>query len=77
MRILVLLGVVLLAFGGFILVHGLNYPSERSTLKMGGFEASVEQQRSVPMWVGVVLLAAGVVLVGVGARRRSGADQPR
>jgi hypothetical protein len=70
MRMMILVGVVLLGVGGFILVHGLSYPSEKSVFKMGEFEATMEQQRNVPAWAGGLVFAAGAVLVALGARRR-------
>jgi hypothetical protein len=70
MRLVVLVGVVMLCFGVYILAHGLSYPSEKSVLKMGEFEATMEQQRNVPVWVGGLLTAAGVAVIWAGARRR-------
>jgi len=69
-RVLVLVGVVMLGFGVYILVHGMNYPSQKSVLKVGEFEATVEEQHNVPVWVGGLMTAAGLALIWVGAKPR-------
>jgi MYXO-CTERM domain-containing protein len=39
--------------------------------KVGDFQASVEEHRTVPPWIGGLVFAAGVVLLVGGSRRRS------
>lgn len=70
MRPATLVGLVLLAVGGFILIRGLSYTSDRSTIKVGEFEASLEQKESVPAWAGGLAAAVGLVLIVAGSRRR-------
>ena len=70
MKPLVLVGVLLAALGGFILIRGLTYTKDKSVLEIGGLKASVEERRSIPTWVGVVGLVAGVGLILGGARTR-------
>ncbi|HZB27031.1 MAG TPA: hypothetical protein VE282_00600 [Gemmatimonadales bacterium] len=71
MRPLSLLGVVLLAIGAFIVFRGLTYKDREEVLDVGGLEASVEQERAIPTWVGGAALVAGVVLLAAGMRRRT------
>jgi hypothetical protein len=70
MRPLIILGLVLLALGAFVVFRGVNYGSQRSVFKVGDFEASVEQKRPIPQWVGGVAIGAGVVLTLTGFLRR-------
>jgi hypothetical protein len=70
MRPATLVGLVLVAVGGFILFRGLSYTSDRSVFKVGDIEASLEQKRSVPAWAGGLAAAAGLVLIVAGSRRR-------
>lgn len=70
MRPTIVAGLVLLALGGFIALRGLRYTSDRSVIRVGEFEASLEERREVPIWVGVVAGAAGLVLLFAGSRRR-------
>jgi hypothetical protein len=72
MRPATLVGIVLLALGAFILFRGLSYSSNRSVIRVGEFEASVEERRSVPLWAGGLAAVAGLVLIVAGARRRGG-----
>lgn len=70
MRPATLAGILLLAVGGFIVFRGLSYTSDRSVFRVGEFEASLEERRAVPAWVGGVAAAAGLVLLVAGSRRR-------
>jgi hypothetical protein len=70
MRPATLAGLVLLAVGGFILFQGLSYTADRSVIKVGEFEASLEERRAVPAWAGGVVAAVGLVLLVAGSRRR-------
>jgi hypothetical protein len=70
MRVLQILGVLLIAGGLFVLVKSPSYSSDKSVFKVGNVEAKVAQEHAVPAWAGGAALAAGVVLIVVGARKR-------
>ncbi len=70
MRPLSLAGIALVVLGGFVLLRGLRYTSRESVLKVGDFQAVMEERRTVPTWVGALALAGGVVLLIAGRRRR-------
>lgn len=70
MRTAMISGLVLVAAGLYLVLKGVTYTQEQSVLKIGEFEAKMQQQRRVPEWIGGVALGAGVVLVVVGFRRR-------
>jgi hypothetical protein len=65
------IGIVLVLLGGFVLVRGLSYSSDRQVLKVGDIKASVEEKRAVPTWVGAIAIVGGLALVVAGSRRKS------
>jgi hypothetical protein len=69
MRILQIVGVILIAGGLFVLIKAPTYSSEKSVFKIGDVEAKVAQEQAISPWVGGAALAAGVVLIVVGARK--------
>jgi hypothetical protein len=69
MRVLQIVGAILIAAGLFVFIKSPSYSSEKSVIKIGGVEAKVSQEHPVPPWVGGAALAAGVILLVVGARK--------
>jgi len=69
MRTFQILGAVLVAAGLFLIIRPPTYPHQESVFKLGDLEATVQDKRTVPGWVGGVLLGAGCVLVIVGMKR--------
>jgi hypothetical protein len=72
MRPTVIVGIVLIVAGIIALaVRGFTYTREREVLDIGPIEATAETQErvAIPMWLGGVAIAAGVVLVLVGRQR--------
>ena len=69
MRTLQILGAVLVAAGLFLIIRPPSYPHQESVFKLGDIEATVQDKRAVPGWVGGVLLGAGCVLVIVGLKK--------
>jgi hypothetical protein len=69
MRILQIVGALLIAAGLFVLIKNPTYSSEKSVFKIGDVEAKVSQEHAIPPWAGGAAVAAGVVLIVVGARR--------
>jgi hypothetical protein len=70
----VILGIVLVGLGAFVVLRGLSYGSGRSVVRVGDFQASVEEQRAIPTWVGGIAVVGGLLLVGAGlVKRRGGA----
>jgi hypothetical protein len=69
MRVLQIVGAILIAGGLFILIKTPSYSNEKSLIKIGTVEAKVEEQHTIPPWIGGAALAAGVVLIVVGARK--------
>ncbi|MEA3174171.1 MAG: hypothetical protein QOF42_1582 [Gammaproteobacteria bacterium] len=70
MRAMQIVGALLIAAGLFIMIKSPSYSSEKSVLKVAGLEAKVNEQHEIPAWAGGAALAAGVVLVVVGLRKR-------
>jgi drug/metabolite transporter (DMT)-like permease len=70
MRAMQIVGALLVAAGLFIMIKSPSYSSEKSVLKVAGLEAKVNEQHEIPAWAGGAALAAGVVLVVVGLRKR-------
>jgi hypothetical protein len=71
MRPSFLIGVILLVLGGFVLFRGLSFTSKREVVKVGDLRASVDEQRTVPAWVGGLALAAGLGLIVIGVSKRA------
>ena len=70
MRAALICGLVLIGLGLWLIIRPPNYPQKENVLKFGNLEATVQEQRPVPGWVGGTALGAGLVLVVVGLRRR-------
>jgi hypothetical protein len=74
MKPMTILGIVLIIFGAFLLVsQGITYTKTEKVLDIGPIEATTHRQKTIPISpvAGGVILAAGVVLVISGAKRRS------
>ncbi len=70
MRALQISGLVLTAIGLWFIIRPPSYSHDETVLKFGDVEARMQQQRTVPGWVGGVALGAGAVLLVAGFRKR-------
>ena len=63
--ILIILGVLVLIYGGF------NYTKETHDAELGPLKFQVEEKDRVeiPIWLGVVVVAAGTVVLVLGNRK--------
>lgn len=69
-----ILGIVLIVVGLAALAYqGFTYTTREKVLDLGPIEATAERSRTVPIppVLGIVAVAAGVVLVVVGGRKRA------
>ena len=70
MRVLQIAGAILIAAGLFMIIRPPSYSREESVFKLGELEAKIQQQHSVPGWVGGIALGAGLVLIVLGLKKR-------
>jgi uncharacterized membrane protein len=66
MNIRKILGIVLLAAGTLALVYrGFTYTSEKHTAHLGSLDFSLKEKKrlELPVWAGVVAIAAGAALL--------------
>jgi hypothetical protein len=56
--IVVLLGLIVAGFGGYVLFRGLEY-KEKHGVEVGEFKATFTESKPIPAWVGGAALAAG------------------
>lgn len=71
-----LIGILLIVFGIVALaIGGISYIDREKVLDIGPLEATTETRKTIPLSpiAGIGSIVAGVALVTVGARRRTGA----
>jgi hypothetical protein len=71
MRPQALIGIILLIIGVVVVFRGVSYKSRDEVLRVGDVKASVEERRAIPTWAGGVAIAAGIVLLVGGMKRRA------
>ena len=70
MRPLTIAGIILIAFGAFVLVRGGTFTTRRDVLKVGDVKVTADEERSLPPWAGWLSIVVGGTLAVAGARRR-------
>ena len=68
-----ILGIVLLAAGTLALIYrGFNYTSKKHTAHLGSLDFSLKEKKrlELPVWAGVVAIAAGAALLLIPGKRR-------
>ena len=71
-----LIGILLIVFGIVALaIGGISYVDREKVIDIGPLEATTETRKTIPLSpiAGIASLVAGVALVTVGSRRRTGA----
>ncbi len=73
MKPIVLIGIVLMAFGVIVLAYqGITYTTQEKVLQIGPLEATKKTEKRIPLppILGVAALAGGIVLVFMGGRKK-------
>ena len=71
MRPLTIAGIILIAFGAFVLIRGGTFTSQRDVLKVGDVKVTADEQQSIPPWAGLLAIVAGGALAVAGGRRQT------
>ncbi len=69
--LLLVAGLALVGFGGYILARGLTYTKKDKVVDLGILKAEMQHEEPVPPWIGGVVAVAGAGLVLAGARRKA------
>jgi len=71
MRPLVLIGIVLIAIGGFLLYNGGSFTTQKKLVEIGDVKITAPEEHSLPKWgAGIAVLAGlGLVVAGMQGRR--------
>jgi hypothetical protein len=64
-------GLVLLGLGGFVLLRGANFTTRENVVKLGDVQITAKEKQTVPPWAGGIAVAAGVLLLAAGAKKRA------
>ncbi len=74
MNFMTIIGVILIALGVIGLIYGgITYTSSKNVVDVGSVHLQVDQERQIPLSpiAGAVAVAAGVILIIFGRRRRA------
>ncbi len=70
MRPLGIIGVLLIIAGAVVLVmRGVSYTKDKQSVQLGPIAVSAEQKGFIPPVIGIIAVAAGIVLVATGRRK--------
>jgi hypothetical protein len=66
----IIAGIIIAALGIAGWMGKLNFNHDKEVLKIGDLSAKVQEEKTVPQWLGGIAVLAGAGLVVVGAMRR-------
>lgn len=67
-----LIGLVLIIVGAVLLITGGTFTKKKNVLQIGdAIKVTADEKQTIPPWVGIAAVAAGILLVGAGARKRA------
>ena len=69
MRLGVLIGIILLAAGGWIASGKATYKTKKATVDIGVLQANVREEHQIPKWIGYASLGAGVLVLLASVKR--------
>lgn len=69
MRPFVLIGIVLIAVGGFLFYNGGSFSTRKQVLEVGSVKVTASEEHHAPKWVAAVVALVGLGLVAAGAGR--------
>ena len=67
---LIIVGIIFAALGIAGYLGKLNFNQDKEVLKVGDLSATVEQEKTVPQWIGGIAVLVGAGLVVAGAMRK-------
>ena len=73
MKMTAFLGIILIVLGlGALAYQGITYTTRETVVDIGPIHATAEREKTIPLppVLGIVAVAAGVVLVVAGVRKR-------
>ena len=68
---LVIIGIILLAVGGYALIEGGYFASKREVLDIGGLSVSTEEKTAIQPWMAGIALVAGAGILIAGLTRKT------
>lgn len=68
---LIIAGIIIVALGIAGFLGKLNFSHDKEVLKVGDLSAKVQEEKSIPQWLGGVGVVVGLGLIVVGATRKS------
>ncbi len=72
MRGLMIIGVLLLLAGGYILMRGGSFTTQKDVLKVGdAVKITADEKQAIPSWAGWVGVVAGIGLIAAGAQKKA------
>jgi hypothetical protein len=66
----IIAGIIIAALGIAGWMGKLNFNHDKEVLKIGDLSAKVQEEKTVPQWLGGIAVLVGAGLVVVGAMRR-------
>jgi len=75
LRPLTFVAVLLVLAGLYVSFLDVSYSTQSQVMKIGDFEATVEERHTIPRWVGIVAIVGGLAILAGALRPRP--NQPR
>lgn len=67
---LIVAGILIAAFGIAAFLGKLNFNRDKEVLKVGDLSATVQEEKTIPQWLGGVAVLVGAGLVVAGSMRK-------
>lgn len=71
MRPPVIIGIILILFGGVVLVRGGSFTTKKNVLEVGDLKVTADERQVIPPWAGILSIVVGAVAIGAGVRKQS------